>query len=258
MKNSIVILLTLLTFSIVLSVRAQGLQEGLVAHWKFNEGSGAIANDSSGNGNNGDLNGDPQWVDGYFGGALEFDGSGDEVNVPYDAMLNPEEFTACVWANAAAEGTGHRAAISCRDDFPQRGYIIYAEPGNTWQFWIGVGAGGIVWNVAQGPDVKLDEWSHLAAVYSDGQQKFYVDGELSGEAEATLNLNTSKELLIGAGANELDPHQFLFVGMLDDVRVYNRALSENEIAQVMQQEEASAVTQVGKLPITWGNIKRSR
>ncbi len=234
---------------------AQDLTKGLVAYWMFNDGDGAIARDSSGNGHDGDLLGDPEWVEGRFGGALEFDGIEDEVNVPYDEALNPETFTVCLWANVEAGSAGaHRAGISCRDDFPQRGYILYAEPGDTWQYWIGVGAGGITWNSVQGPAVVTGEWTHLTEVYSNGEQKFYVDGELVGESEGELNLNTANELLIGAGANELDPHLFLFVGRIDDVRLYNRDLTEDEISKVMGSEGA-AVSASGKLATTWGEIK---
>ncbi|MBD3181445.1 hypothetical protein GF312_04080 [Candidatus Poribacteria bacterium] len=101
-------------------VFAQNLKEGLVAYWMFNEVNGDTAVDSSGNGHDGALMGDPQWVEGHFGGALEFDGVEDEVNVPYHEDLNPEEFTACLWANVEPGSAGnHRAAISCRDDFPR-------------------------------------------------------------------------------------------------------------------------------------------
>lgn len=253
MKKSIVgYLLILVATLFVLPALAQN--QGLVGYWMLNENSGTTVKDSSGSGNDGTLNGDPEWTDGYFEGALEFDGTDDEVSVPYSDSLNPEEFTACLWANVASGSSGHRAAISCRDDFPQRGYIIYAEPGNTWQFWIGVGAEGIVWNVAQGPAVNLDEWTHLAAVYADGEQKLYVDGVLDGEAAAELNLNTAQVLLIGAGANETASHNYLFVGKLDDVRIYNRALTENEIVQAMSGEGA-AVSPSGKIAATWGMIK---
>jgi len=234
---------------------AQDLEKGLVAYWKFNDGSGAIASDSSGNGYDGDLVGSPEWVDGYFGGALEFGGSGDEVNVPYDAALNPGTFTICLWANVEPGSAGaHRAAISARDDFPQRGYIIYAEPGDTWQYWIGVGADGVTWNSVQGPAVAAGEWAHLTIIYSNGEQHFYVDGAPAGDAVAELNVNTVNELLIGAGANELDPNLFHFVGKIDDVRIYDRVLTDDEIGQAMLGE-ASAVSASDKLATTWGMIK---
>ena len=107
-------------------VLAADVAAGLVAHWTFNEGTGNTAKDVTGNGHDGTLIGDPQWTDGKFGGALEFDQDGDEVNVPFDAAMNSETFTVCAWANVEDGSGGHRAPISCRDDFPQRGYLFYA------------------------------------------------------------------------------------------------------------------------------------
>ena len=81
-------------------VLSQNVTDGIVAYWAFNEKGGDTAADSSGNGHDGKLMGDPQWTaDGYFGGALEFDQVEDEVNVPYHADLNQEVFTICAWAN---------------------------------------------------------------------------------------------------------------------------------------------------------------
>lgn len=253
MKNLATLCLFILTVTFVaLPVFAQDLSKGLVAYWKLNEVEGGIAFDSSGNGHDGVLNGDPEWVDGRFGGGLEFDGSGDEVNVPYDAALNPEEaFTVCVWANVEPGSGGHRAPVSCRDDGPLSGYIIYAEPGNTWQYWIGTGA----WNSVQGPAVELGEWTHLTAIYSEGQQRFYVNGELAGQGAGTLITNPDNSFLIGAGANERPVHEYLFVGQIDDVRLYNRALEEDEIAKVMAGEISTAVSASGKLATTWSVIK---
>lgn len=256
MKNlSMVCLIMLMMVLFALPVFAQNLKDGLIAYWMFNETKGEVASDSSGNGHDGDLLGNFNWVDGHFSKALEFDGAS-EVNVPYSADLNPDVFTVSLWANVEpGSGGAHRAAISCRDDFPQRGYIIYVESGDTWQYWIGVGAGGVTWNTVQGPAVESGEWTHLAITYSDSKQEFYVNGELAGEGTAKLNLNTANELLIGAGANELDPHLFFFVGMIDDVRLYDRVLTEDEIAKAMESE-AAAVDTSDKATTTWGMIKK--
>ena len=95
--TSALLLLIGLTAQPVLS---QNVSDGIVAYWAFNEKGGDTAADSSGNGHDGKLMGDPKWIDdGYFGGALEFDQDGDEVNVPYHADLNQEVFTICAWAN---------------------------------------------------------------------------------------------------------------------------------------------------------------
>ena len=231
---------------------SQNVVEGLVAYWALDETEGNNVGDSSGNGHDGTLVGDPQWTeDGKFGGALVFDQDGDEVDVPFHANLNQETFTICAWANAETGGTGHRAVVSSRDDFPQRGYIFYATPNNTWQFWTGGGG----WKSVQGPAVNLDNWEHLAGVYENGTQKFYVNGELAGErADGALQINTAQEFLIGAGANETANHNYRFKGMIDEVCLFDKALDEGEIGALMENNP-TAVEASGKIAVTWGQLK---
>ena len=235
-------------------VFAQNVTDGIVAYWAFNEKEGDTATDSSGNGHDGKLMGDPQWTnDGYFGGALEFDQAGDEVNVPFHADLNQETFTISAWANVEPGSANHRAVISSRHEPPLSGYIIYAEPGNRWQFW--TGTGGPPWSVVQGPAINLGEWEHLVGVCGNGKQTFYVNGELVGDIDAVVNVNGEQELLIGAGANERATHEYLFSGKIDEVVLYDRALSEAEIAAVMEGASLTAVEAVDKLTMTWGKLK---
>ena len=235
-------------------VLSQNVTDGIVGYWAFNETAGETATDSSGNGHDGTLEGDPQWTkDGYFGGALEFDQEGDEVNIPFHADLNQQNFTICAWANVEPGSANHRAVISSRHEPPLSGYIIYAEPGNTWQFWTGTGTPP--WSVVQGPDINLGEWEHLAGVCNDGKQTLYVNGELAAEIDAVVNVNAEQEFLIGAGANERATHNYLFAGKIDEVILYDRALSADEIAAVMERESLTDVQPVGKLAITWGQLK---
>ncbi len=227
--------------------------DGLVAYWDFNEGSGNTAKDMSGNGHDGELVGDAQWTnDGYFGGGIVFDGAGDEVNIPFHADLNQEVFTICAWANVADGGTGHRAVISSRADFPQRGFIFYCTPANTWQFWIGAGPNH--WKSAQGPDVTVDDWDHLAGTYANGNHRFYVNGEFAAEQKFEIVVNPEEELLIGAGANETANHNYFFNGTIDEVQIYNRVLTDDEIATVMSGP-VTAVEALDKLAVTWGQLK---
>lgn len=218
--NSIhLITITMLIFLagfLTLPVLAQNV-EGLVAYWAFDEKEGDTASDSSGNGHNGKLMGDPQWTDdGYLGGALEFDQSGDEVNVPYHTDLNPESFTICAWVNLDSDGRGYRTIVSTRYEHPQKGYILYAGPplggvGNIWQFWTG---NGDFWNIVKGPPFSTGKWEHLAGVYANGIQKLYLNGVLVGAISGILHPNLSEELLIGAGTNELSTHHYFFKGKL--------------------------------------------
>ncbi|MBU0579479.1 hypothetical protein KJ628_05955, partial [Patescibacteria group bacterium] len=77
----------LAAWALVLGVAANASAD-LVAHWRFDEGSGTIAADVSGNGNDGTLRGDPRWVAGVIGGALEFDGNGDYVDCGNSAIFD--------------------------------------------------------------------------------------------------------------------------------------------------------------------------
>ncbi len=177
-------LIYLISYVLVMGLISDASAE-LVAHWKLDEGSGTTVVDATGNGNDGTLEGNPQWVAGYFGEALQFAGSPDRVVVPYSAQLNPEEaLTFSVWANVEPGSSGWRSPITARDDYPQRGYIIYAGTDGNWQFWIGVGSG---WSTAAGPPIQTGEWTHVAAVYTPGNQKLYINGELVGEASGTIS-----------------------------------------------------------------------
>ncbi len=255
MKTCIVIGTLLLSVGLmVYPVFSQDLEEGLVAYWDFNNVDGETVSDVSGNEHHGMLIGDPEWItDGKYGGGIEFDGNGDEIFVEYHADLNPEVFTICAWANVAVGSTGHRAVVSSRADFPQRGYIFYAEPnGNIWEFWIGAGADS--WKPVRGPAANLGEWDHVLGTYADGNHKFYVNGEFVGEENFEISVNPNEEFLIGAGANETAAHNYRFVGIIDEVRLYNRVLDEREISAVMKSDSL-AVEASGKIAVTWGKLK---
>ncbi len=156
------------------------------------------------------------------GQVLSLDGFGSAADVAYTADLNPEAFTVSLWANPHPDGLGHRSPVTSRDDGPQKGYIIYLEPGNTWQFWTGPG-----WHNVQGSPAVMDEWTSLVATYAEGTKQFFVNGLLAGEGTTEIDLNTEQPLRIGGGASE-GPGDFFFLGQLDDVRIYNSALTQAE------------------------------
>ncbi len=210
-------------------VPTQPSTAGLVAQYKF-EGN---LNDSVGS-RHGTAAGDAKVVsDPVRGQVLSVDGNGDVVAVPYHAALNPEAFTVSLWAYPDSAGANYRSPVSSRDEPPQSGYIIYVAPTNVWQFWIGTGIG---WNNTAGPAAQLDEWSHVTATYADGQKMFYIDGRLVAQGAATIRLNTQRPLRIGAGRNELAPDYF-FRGLIDDVRIYSRVLSAEEVAGLAGRTE---------------------
>ena len=230
---------------------SHSVEKGLVAYWAFEEGKGETASDSSDNGHDGELLGDPQWTDGYFGGGLEFDQAGDEVNIPFHKDLNLDTFTVTAWANVEPGSAGHRAVISSRDEPPVSGYIFYCEPPNhTWIFITGGGG----WKWIRGPVANAGKWDHLAGTFDGKTMNFYVNGKHIGEMDSPISLNTKQEFLIGAGANERAVHEYLFKGIIDEVRIYNRELNADEIAAVMETD-TTPVEPAAKLATTWAKLK---
>jgi len=208
-------------------VPAQPAATGLVAQYKF-DGDMRDAVGSS----HGAALGDAKIVsDPARGQVLYTDGSGDLVEVPYNAAFNSETFTVSCWAYPDSAGANYRSPVSSRDEPPMSGYILYVTPANAWQFWTGTGTG---WNGTAGPAAQLDEWAHVTATFANGQKMLYVNGRLAAQGTSVLVTNKQRPLRIGAGRNELAPDYF-WRGMIDDVRLYNRVLSAEEVAGLAGQ-----------------------
>jgi hypothetical protein len=215
----------------LVSLLGGAVQADLVAYWNLDDGAGDVAADASGNGHDGTFSGSPQWAEGLYGGALRFAGTPDRVIVPFHPDLNPEEaFTVTVWANVEPGSSSWRSPITSRDDGPQRGYILYAGDNGNWQFWIGTGS---AWSNAEGPAVQMGEWTHVAGVYESGQQTLYINGVQEGQVAGTISINAESVLTIGAGASDVAAGNYFFVGLLDDVALFNTALTEQEIQDIM-------------------------
>jgi len=212
---------------------------------KLDEGSGTVAKDSSGNGHDGTLEGGAQWVDAYFAGGLKLGGFSDRVVVPYSAELNPEEaFTVSFWANVEPgsiypDYDDYRSPFCSRGK--KRGYNIYINPDGNWQFWIGTGG----WSRLTGPAVQTGQWTHVAGVYDkqkwNGQQILYVNGvQVNSNEDVVIRPNTEAYLAIGSAGTLSPEGELFFVGMLDDVRVYNRALTQKEIQKIIMRPELTS------------------
>ena len=168
----------LASFVLVLSL-AVITQADLVGYWNFDEGSGTVALDSSGNGLDGTLNGDPQWVLGQVGGALEFDGD-DSVEIPHDPLLSiTYEITITAWTYMNANASGEMAIISkggwAANDLP---YELTETAGSQiwWQFYDDEGR-----DTCAPVSPPVEEWHHVAATYDGQIFKCYIDGELGDE-----------------------------------------------------------------------------
>jgi hypothetical protein len=222
----------LVSFVLVLSLVSNASAD-LVGYWKFDEGSGTIAYDSSGNGNDGTIQGDPQWVAGKIAGALQFDGTDDYVEVPDSPSLDiTDAITIAAWVFREADsGTWER--IVAKSDSSLYDYWLQVTSGDS----IGGGfldIGGTAHNsldLATGVSIPLNQWTHLVYVYDGTYAKGYVNGQLDKSDDiGSFTIRTStRPLWVGRLQNSYN-----FDGLIDEVRIYDRALTVPEILGAME------------------------
>jgi len=209
--------------------------QGLVAWWNFDEGSGDVLPDRSGNNNDGKIHG-AGWVKSGKGYALRFDGVDDYVtfkDTPSLAITGP--ITVMVWIHP--ESLPPRDAGIVGKHTEVLGLTYYKNGSCYWY----VSSGG---NNVSTP-VNLGEWQHVAGSFDGKMMKLYVNGFARSSKESQFKeLKRGKNLLMGcfspdpariSPATKSLPH---FNGMIDEVRVYDRALSITEIQAHYRHEAA--------------------
>jgi len=214
-----------LILPVVVALIAGSARADLVGHWTFDEGQGTTAYDSSGNDHHGTLQGDPQWVTGYIGGALELDGTDDYVEVPDDEGLHLwETFTLAAWIYQLESGSSR--IIDKIGAGTANGPHFDTHPGTRLRCCSGT-------CISTTADHTLEQWHHVAVTFDEGDVKIYLDGAVAAEGSVPSPLaGNSLSLRIGAASDGGS----LFHGLIDDVRVYNHALTETEIGAAMEGE----------------------
>ncbi len=207
---------------------------GLVAAYGFDAGSGTTAADSSGKGNVGSLSG-PAWSGaGRFGSALSFDGVNDWVAVPDASSLDlTTGMTLEAWVRPSALG-GWRTVV-----FKERpGGVVYAsyadQAASRPLGEVFIGSERSATGTAALP---VNAWSHLATTYDGSFLRLYVNGVLTSSAPVTGAMTASTGLL-RLGGNSVWGEWF--AGLIDEVRIYDRALSAAEVQQDMQTAVSGA------------------
>jgi PGF-CTERM protein/uncharacterized repeat protein (TIGR01451 family) len=225
-------------------VQAQS-DEGLVAEWHFDEGSGGVVEDSSGNGNDGVIHG-ASWVDGKFGKALSFDGRDDYVDCGNDESLDiTDEITIEAWVKRSATGVMHivdrrPTAIELNTEL---NYDLGFYRDNKLRFYYR-NSGDTAWHIWHSTDAYTDttNWQHFALIFTfgDGSSiKTYRNGQIiSGSwIEGNGNdavVNIDSPVHIGRATYGANP----FSGIIDEVRIYDRALTADEIKTLYEGKRA--------------------
>ncbi len=201
----------------------------LVGWWKFDEGTGTTARDISGYGNDGTFGGDPQWVAGRFGKALEFDGSDDFLDCGNDPSLDLTMWTIAFWLNAAQNKDYNGFVIKGLD--AAENYEVLGFADGSFHFPITMTGGARTYVNSVTGVIVAGEWAHYAYLYdsTDGR-RLYKNGDLVfDDSESGTPQASTSPLTIG---NEQPMSRFVD-GTMDDVRIYSRVLTLEELADVM-------------------------
>lgn len=235
--------------------------DNAVGIWLLNEGSGNVAIDSSGNGNDGEIMNSPEWIDGKNGKALRFDGVDDYIDLP--AITSDwEGMTVAVWVTLSLlpnELTASYGEIyGSHEDF----YDLYEDKGNNelrCKFASNVKAERPGIPTA---DLVTDQWLHIVGTFDNasGEARIYMNGEVIDTHNMTGAIVGTQHSAIGAQGNENGPFSDFLDGIIDEVAIFNVALTENEVQTIMnlglgESLGIAAVDLSGKLTTTWAAVK---
>ena len=216
---------------------SEDMDDSLILYLSFDELSSNSVIDHSSHENHGTLVGTPQLVNGRFGKALRFNGESDWVEVPHDDSLTVDEnVTVMAWIHTPRHHGPAGAlwqAIIAKGNNP-RSYSVYTEHNGALHMSVGN---------FQGSDstetVQLNTWQHVVTQIDNGMQRFWINGENAGNfpiAASLPGLVDNSSVRIGNSHDTAPAHAWMrhFLGIIDEVRVWNRALSEAEIREKMQ------------------------
>jgi PKD repeat protein len=216
---------------------------GLVAAYGFEEGKGAQAADSSGNGNLGTV-ATASWTAGRFGNALSFDGQLAAVTIPDAPSLD-------LTTGMTLEAWVYPTALNGVTDIIYKDTIKYYLVGSmTAGSAPSVGGDFASTSLSGTSALPLNTWSHVAGTYDGNTMRLYVNGVLVSSTAQTGNISTSLGSLM-IGGNPSAPGKG-WVGKIDEVRIYNRALG---VAEIQTDMNSPVVAGAGSKPGSPRNFK---
>ncbi len=227
-----IIALVLAPLAFPVSTNAVHLADGLAGYWNFDDDT---ATDLA-HGNNGTVTGalfstDVPVVAGNVK-SLDFDGSGDYVEVPDSPELDlSSAITVTGWVYLDSFSTQNTVAAKWRDisGANQRGYLLTVALDGTPRFYISTD--GVNFPRATGAALSTGAWYHLAGTFDGSDIKIYVDGVLAGTTAQAGSIYLNNEpLLIGANDGYGGTTRKFTDGKVDEVRIYNKDLSSDEVA----------------------------
>ena len=241
-KFTVLVLIICLTTGIA---NAADLTSGMVGCWPLD----GDAKDSVG-GNDGKLVGNPKWVKGHIGQSIELDGSSQRVDIP-DFSLTTETITFVAWINGwkAVDWAG---IVSSR--FPSACEMIFGDNDTLHYVWND--NSDQTWSWSDGPVIPQNEWAMTAMAIEPDKATAYVYSDADGLKQG-VNAIPHIEQTVGElhfGWVDCCGGTRYYRGIIDEVMIYDYALTENDVLQLAVS--GLAVYPAGKLTTTWGMIKQ--
>jgi len=222
----------LIALVVVLALAATALvvwaADGLVSYWPFDEGIGTTAGDAV-NGNHGTIYG-ATWVDGKFGKALSFDGDGDYVSIPDSTSLDLSgEMTVEAWIKVAVH-KNYNAIVVKGPDMAENYELLVGYPTVDDVVSAILFTDGRKW-LSTGGVIAQDTWHHVSVTCKPNEWRIYVDGVKRAERTDVASAPATNNYPVWIG-NEQGTTGRVMYGLIDEVRIWNRALSAAELAFV--------------------------
>ena len=225
----------------------------IVGMWLFDEGSGDTTRDSSGNGEDGDING-VQWVKGQFNTALEFNGTTDAVVCPDNESLDiTDAITVSAW-------------IKTRQ--PKKDFQMIVTHGQAvWELRFNATTGTVhfcaqingVWidqtEYSTNTILSADTWYNVVGTFDGSTITTWLNGEDDGHYDVSGSMPLT-DLAVNVGKRVEESVWYFFSGDIDEVAIFNVALPEDDIKSLMNGlTNVIAVSPLGKAATTWGTLK---
>ena len=262
MSNSVLGILVLVFLLLVAGFCSEayaGSIDSPIAHWTFDEASGTTAYDSAGS-NNGTLVNGVARVAGKIGGALNFDGTNDYVNVLYNSVFQLPVLTMTAWIRPSTDLSVSGGGIVGRGEDSTTDHSAFGMGVRTaaseWGHGVGVGYetnSDADYTYSTNYYPQTSQWTHIAASRdSSGKISIYANGNLIGQFNSTPTPTSEcyQDLTIGANIdNNYGVRNYVgfFNGLIDDVRIYDYALSGQEVALLVPEPLTIALLGLGGL-----------
>ena len=226
----------------------------VVALWLFDDGSGKILKDSSGNGNDGKLIEGPTWDKGKFGKALKFNSAKQQrVKVEnHDSLNLTDQISILAWG-LVSDTAGNRRFVQKSTPGSDNQYRLLRE-GGFFRFDAGPGVSN---SRVQCPMFKDNEWHHVAGIYDGKTTALYIDAKQTASQKSTGKMVPSTGPLFIGTKHPNAPEGDYWNGSIDEVAIINRAVTTAELADAMKgfRRQFFSVDLTGKIAVIWGDVK---